>query len=102
MGRSNLFCLSSAAWLFLVAVIGATAYRAHAAEPPLGASVQSSVSVETAGDVVTVRRVNRTFDLSGPDIDGLKADDRLLLRQSVETTEVIGDKGMEGRVELSA
>ncbi len=91
-------CLALCAAASIVALLTPV----QAGEATRTTSAPSTVSVETEGTVVTVRRLNRRFDLAGPDIVGLNPEQRLLLRTEIETTEALGEKGMEGEVRVAA
>ncbi len=99
---SSIHCVPMALASALIVLVGMGANRVGAGEPTHSTSAQSSASIEVEGNVVTVHRTNRMFELAGPDIEGRNANDRLLLRKEIETTEVIGDKGMDGRVNVWA
>lgn len=65
-------------------------------------SVTSTIDVHTDDGVVTVHTVNRSFALAGPGLEGREASEHLLLSVAVEITEVLGEKGVDGRVSVSA
>ena len=92
--------LRDAARLAAVASLGAWVAHAMAAEPASSTAASSSASVETDGPITTVRLVNRSFALGRAEASGGEA--VLLLRQEVETVEVLGEKGLDGRVRVAA
>lgn len=62
----------------------------------------SSFDLSMEGDQQTVEISNVTFATTGSNIPGQPAEERLLLRTSTQTREVIGDKGMEASVTVEA
>jgi hypothetical protein len=81
-------------------LLAAATGHATAAESARSTAASSSASVETDGPVTTVRLVNRSFALGYPEASGNEA--VLLLRQEIETVEVLGEKGLDGHVRLDA
>ena len=93
--------LASAVALSLGTLIASPPARS-AEEPAPQRSVTSTVHVAEENGAVSVRTVNRSFELAGPGLKGRAADEHLLLEKTIETAEVLGDKGMEGRVSVAA
>ncbi|WP_119422805.1 hypothetical protein [Desertibaculum subflavum] len=80
-----------------VAMLALVAGSALAADPPT-----STVSVTRQGEQVTVKIRNVTYALTGEIVSPRARRERLLLRLDATTTEVMGEKGIEGNVRVTA
>ncbi|MEX2650436.1 MAG: hypothetical protein WD673_15625 [Alphaproteobacteria bacterium] len=63
------------------------------ADEPARLAGESSVAVRATPDGTEITTVNTTFVVAGGYIPGLALDDRLVLRQRIETVQVIDEKG---------
>lgn len=66
------------------------------------AQATSSFELSTEGDQQSVEISNVTFETTGTNVPGRPTDERLLLRTSTHTREVIGDEGMDASVTVDA
>lgn len=66
------------------------------------AQATSSFELSAEGDQQAVEISNVTFATTGSNIPGRPADERLLLRTSAHTREVIGDEGLDASVTVDA
>ena len=70
---------------------------------PLQAQSASSVQVSAGADgSETVEIRNATYEVTGTQVPGRPADERLLLRTSTHSKQILGDIGMEATVMLEA
>ncbi len=79
------------------------AWGQTAPSKPLHADATSSIDYTTAADgSETVEIRNVTYDITGTEVPGLPADQRLLLRMTVHSKRVLDDIGAEATVTLDA
>ncbi len=73
------------------------------AAPPVHSEAASSLNVTTGSDgeqIVEIRNIR--YDVTGTNIPGRPGDERLLLRSTTRSKEVLGDIGMESAITLEA
>lgn len=91
------------AFRFLLAVAALGSAATQAATKPVQAQSASSVQVSAGADgPETVEIRNATYEVTGTQVPGRPADERLLLRTSTHSKQVLGDIGMEATVMLEA
>jgi len=98
--RARFMILASTAVLSLGAPLASTV-ASGAEEPAAQRAVTSTIDVAEENGAVAVRTVNRSFELAGPGLKGRAAEEHLLLEKTVEAAEVLGEKGMDGRVSIA-
>jgi hypothetical protein len=98
----SLLPAASAALALLLAATPAWSEDAPA-KAPWRAQANSSIRYFDKEGVLAVETVNQTYALTGDHLSG-RADkgERLVLRMRIATTEILGDKGVEGEVTVAA
>lgn len=85
----------------LVAALGVPP-AADAGRKPFQAQSTSTISHRVVNGEETVEITNVAYEVSGDHVPGRPPDERLVLRKTTRTKQVIGDIGMEARVTLEA
>ncbi len=70
------------------------------AQSPKPFQAQSSSTINYASDTVQIRNV--TYEVTGTNVPGRPPDERLLLRKTTSSKQVLGDIGIEANVQLEA
>ena len=79
-------------WLMLPAAL--------LAQSPKPFQAQSSSTISYGSDTVQIRNI--TYEVTGTNIPGRPQDERLLLRKTTSSKQVLGDIGIEANVQLDA
>ncbi len=72
------------------------------AQKPFQAQSTSSIALAAKGDESTVDIVNVAYEVAGPGIPGRSPNQRLVLRTTTRTKQVLGDIGVEGKITIEA
>jgi hypothetical protein len=94
----------------LIAITGALASLAplaaaadtQTARKPFRAQSSSTIVYSVSNGEETVEIHNVSYEVTGDHVPGRPPEERLVLRKTVRTKEVVGDKGMEATVALEA
>src|SRR5262249_43968884 len=73
-----------------------------ATKKPFQAQATSSIGYGAKDGEETVEIRNVAYDVSGPQIPGRPAEERLLIRKTTRSKEVLGEKGVEAMVTVEA
>jgi hypothetical protein len=87
---------------FLVAAAFALTSRQATADSPGSAQATSSVVLGEQDGARTLEITNVTFEITNSFVPGRPQDERLLLRKTAKSREVVGDEGIEATVTIEA
>jgi hypothetical protein len=87
---------------FLVAAAFALTGRQAAADSPGSAQATSSIVLGEQDGAKTLEITNVTFEITNSFVPGRPEDERLLLRKTAKSREVVGDEGVEATVTVEA